>query len=1009
MSHTRPKHRFWRLCRIYFRRFRISIWIITIILLSAVLYLNRVGLPDFVKRPLVSKLRERGVALEFAQLRWHWGDGFVAHSVSFGSMSEPAAPQLLAERVQIQLNGRALVQGRVQVDSLGLDGGRLEWIPLNSNTPIRALTVKNIQAQLRLLPGDQWRLDDLHAHFAGVDFLVSASVTNATAVKDWEFLKGTGGPPTTRWPARLQQLADTLEAISFSAPPELRLVFEGDARNLQSFGVRLNLNAAAAKTPWGQVEGVEFVSRLFPAATNELSRAEVNLKAASAQTPWANTTNLYLQLRLVSLAPQPDVVDAALTLRAAVADTPWAAVGPTQLKARWVHAVTNPIPQSGYLEMATDRAITPWARAAGVQFNATLARATNVIPPDVSLAWWTNFLAYQLDWSANARALKAFRLEIEDLRGAGHWCAPNLSITNLQAKLYRGPLDAEARLDVVTRELAFHAGCGFDLKQIASFLTGDARDWFAKLSWNEPPGLRCAGSFTLPAWTDSEPDWPGVVWPTLQLAGEVMATNVAFAGIYANSLQTHFTCTNRFWRLPDLVVGRPEGRLELAHTLNEVTRDFRFRFRSTLDLTAARSLLPAEAQEALDLCEFTSPPDLAGELWGCGSDLERIGFRGQLALTNFTFRQLNMDAIVTRLGYTNRVISFAESRAWRGTQTFSAAGLAADFNVSRVYVTNAYSTLEPRPVLHALGPEIEDVMAPYRFLQPPTVHLEGYVPMENPQDANMIFEGLAGPFECLKFRVPRVTGRVHWLNNTLTITNVQAEFYGGDGTGWAKFFFPVEPGTQFAFGVNTTNTNLRLLMDDLTSPTNSLDGRFNLNLVITDADSEKPLSWNGYGDAQLRDGLIWAIPIFGVLSKPLDAIMPGVGNSRVSSASANFVIANSVIRSDDLEMRSPAMRLQYRGTVDFDRNVRARVTAEPLRGTPVLGPVMNVALWPVTRLLQYKITGTLADPKPEPVYIPKILLFPLAPFKTLEELFTPGTLSTNAPAEIKKAGEVPAR
>ena len=1001
MSHNRPKHRFWRLCRIYFRRFRISIWIVTIVVLSAILYMNRVGLPDFVKRPLVKKLRERGVALEFAQLRWHWGDGFVAHSVRFGSMNEPAAPQLFSEKVQIKLNSRALLHAQLQVDSIELQDGRLEWIPLNSNTPIRALTVTNIQARLRLLPGDQWQLDDLRARFAGADFVVSATVTNATATRDWELLRGTGTAAETRWPERLQKLADTLESISFSSPPELRLVLEGDARNLQSFGARLNLTAAQADTPWGRAEAVEFISRLFPATSNELSHAEITITAAGTQTPWANTTNLDLQLRLVSLAPQPDVVDAALTLRASAADTPWAAAGQTQLKAHWVHAVTNPIPQSGHVELATDMAITPWARAAGVQFSATLVRTTNVIAPDPTLAWWTNLLAYQLDWSTDVRALKAFRLEVEGIRGAGRWSAPSLIVTNLQAKLYRGTLDAETQLDVVTRKLTFNAASDFDLKRIAPLLTGEAQDWLEKLTWTEPPHLRCAAAVVLPEWTHWESDWLEEIHPTLQLAGEVAATNVSFQGIYANSLRTHFTCTNRFWQLPDFVATRPDGRLELAHTVNELTEDFYFKIRSTLDLAAFRSFLPGQGQAALDLCEFSTPPVIAGELWGHGSNPDHLGFRGQLALTNFTFRELNTDAIVTQVGYTNRVITFVEPRAWRGTQTATAAGLAADFNAKRVYITNAFSTLDPRPVTRAIGPEVDKIMSPYHFVKPPTVRIEGYAPMENPQDANLLFEGEAGPFECLHFRVPHLTGRVHWLNNTLTITNVQADFYGGDGTGWARFFFPVEPGAQFAFSVNTTNTNLHLLMDDLASPTNSLDGRLNINLVITDADTENWHSWNGYGHAQLHDGLIWAIPIFGVLSNPLDAIMPGVGNSRVSKASATFVISNSVIRSDNLEMRAPAMRLQYRGTVDFDGQVRARVTAEPLRGAPVIGPVINVALWPVTKLFQYKITGTLADPKPEPVYIPKILLFPLAPFKTLEELFTPVPSITNTFQEIK--------
>jgi len=1010
MPNTRPKQRFWRLCRIYFRHFRISVWLVLIILLSGVLYLNRVGLPEFVKRPLVSKLRDHGVALEFAQLRWHWGDGFVAHGVRFGSMNEPAAPQLMAERVQIQLNLGALVRGRLQVDALGLQNGRLDWIPLTSNAPIRALSVENIQAQLRLLAGDQWRLDDLHARFAGANFIVAASVSNATAIRDWDFLQGTGTAAKSRWPERLQKLADTLETISFPSPPELRLVVEGDARDLQSFGARLNLTAAAATTPWGEAAGIEFVSRLFPAPTNEFSRMDVRLTAASAQTRWANTTNLQLQLRLVSQSLRPDVVEAALSLRAAVAETPWVAAQPVQLKARWVHAVTNPIPQSGQVELATESVVTPWARGAGVRFTAQLAGETNRLSPDPALGWWTNFLPYQLEWSAEARAVKSFRLEAEAVRAAGQWAAARLSVTNLQVRLQNGTVAAEARLDVPSRRLAFTAECSSDLKHIVRTLTGDPEDWFAKISWSEPPRVRAAGTMLLPGWTEAQPDWWGRVAPSLTLAGTVMATNCAYEGIHANWLNTDFTCTNRVWQLRNFTAGRPDGRINLESRVDEVSRDFWFRFDSTLGLSPVRSFLPPEGQEALDWCEFTVPPAVQGELSGNWSDWTRTDFRGRVALTNFTFRQLHGDAAVSDLGYSNRVLRFVSPRLWNGDQFAVADGLGVDFNVMRVYISNAFGRFEPRRITGAIGPETDEVMEPYHFLSPPTARVNGYAPMGNPHDADLVFEGVAGPFECWKFRVPRVAGRVHWLGNTLTLTNMQADFYGGTASGWARFLFPVEPGTRFGFHVTTTDTDLRQLMDDLWSPTNSLDGVVNVDLTITDADTENARSWNGFGEARLRDGLIWSIPVFGVLSKPLDAIMPGVGNSRVSAASATYVITNSVIWSSDLEMHSPAMRLQYRGTVDFDGQVQARVTAEPLRNTPVLGPVVNVALWPVTRLLQYKITGTLADPKPEPVYIPKLLLMPFAPFKTLEDLFTPGTLGTNAPAEIKKAGEVtPAR
>ena len=41
----RPKRRFWRICRIYFRRVRITVWLVVLALVCSLLYLNRVGLP----------------------------------------------------------------------------------------------------------------------------------------------------------------------------------------------------------------------------------------------------------------------------------------------------------------------------------------------------------------------------------------------------------------------------------------------------------------------------------------------------------------------------------------------------------------------------------------------------------------------------------------------------------------------------------------------------------------------------------------------------------------------------------------------------------------------------------------------------------------------------------------------------------------------------------------------------------------------------------------------------
>ena len=66
----------------------------------------------------------------------------------------------------------------------------------------------------------------------------------------------------------------------------------------------------------------------------------------------------------------------------------------------------------------------------------------------------------------------------------------------------------------------------------------------------------------------------------------------------------------------------------------------------------------------------------------------------------------------------------------------------------------------------------------------------------------------------------------------------------------------------------------------------------------------------------------------------------------------------------------------------------ARVEARLLRDAWVIGPLVSLVLSPLTKLFEYRVTGTLQEPQKEPLYIPKPLMFPLRPLQTLKELFT---------------------
>jgi hypothetical protein len=219
------------------------------------------------------------------------------------------------------------------------------------------------------------------------------------------------------------------------------------------------------------------------------------------------------------------------------------------------------------------------------------------------------------------------------------------------------------------------------------------------------------------------------------------------------------------------------------------------------------------------------------------------------------------------------------------------------------------------------------------------------------------------------------------------LSEVQSAFYGGSARGAASFDFHPRQGTDFQFNVSATNALLQLLVADISSRPNTLEGRLSGTLIVNQANSADWRSWQGGGNVELRDGLIWDFPIFGVFSPILNGLIPGLGNSRATAATGAFRIADGVVRSDNLDVRCPLMRMDYHGAVDLEGQVNARVEAQLLRDAWVVGSLISTVFWPVTKLFEYKVTGTLGQPKTEPLYfVPKIVLLPFHPIRTLKEL-----------------------
>ena len=653
---------------------------------------------------------------------------------------------------------------------------------------------------------------------------------------------------------------------------------------------------------------------------------------------------------------------------------------------------------------------TPWFRARDLQFTANLTAPAGV-PATVDPAWsfWTNVQPYQLAWSARVTHLKSEKLDADSVAGGGFWRAPELVVTNLSAKLGGGRLDASLKLNVATRKLSFTNCSCFDLHALGALMTGKTAGRLAEFSWPHPPTVQLDGSLVLPAWTNHEPDWNAEVRPTVRLNGGLTFTNGTVLGVPIDSARTRFSYLDLVWQLPDLAVAQKKTHLEINGFEDDATKKYDWHIRGALDPEAARPFLTtSNAARGFEIVKLSEPLALDVDVRGRLYDYDSIAADGHLSVTNFTVRGEHFGDVAAILNYTNRVLEFLQPLMHTGVQMATADSVTLDFDQRLIFFTDILSTADPEPMARAIGPKTGKIVEPYHFLQPPTARVNGQIPLGDlhggPEMANvdMRFDVIKGaPFEWLKLKTTNIVGTLRWRGQTLLLTNVAAAFYGGSGTGFADFDFRVpHAGADYHYEVNVTNVNLHSLAADLNTPTNHLEGVLAGQLIITNASTENWRTLSGHGRVNVHDGLLWDIPIVNILSPVLNAVSPGLGNSRATEASGRFVITNGLIFTDALEIRSTMTRLEYVGTIDLQQNVNAHVTAHLLRDTPVVGSLVSTVLWPVSKLFEYRVTGPLNNPKSEPIYVlPKLLLVPLHPIRTLEE-FIPGSDSfSNRPPE----------
>lgn len=1026
---------------------RASLLLLAVLLLAVavlLVWVHQVGLPAPVAAIVRSELRQIGWEAHASRVLVRWRRGLVAESLSLRQPG-PDGFRLQVAEVALRPDWGRLIRGNFELASLDVLSGRLTLPPDAATNAPSTVVLSDLTGHVRVLPDGGWELEDCQANLLGFEVSLAGVVTNLAGLRQWSS-SPTATPPPERSSSFLATQARTITAflrrLDMRPPPRILLRFRGDAARPDALAAELDLTAPLARTPWGQVAGLHLNARLNEnAPTNQHYHARVLLETRRLASNGVEIEEARVLADLAQAATNPvptlvlwqagagriardDVALKGVRLDGALERTgdafrEWQlrfALAGAELTSR--HVTTGTSQMNGRLALelddltsatgefgvaAGDVAVPGLGRAQAVSLTARISPSgldESAIPVD--WGFWRRLAPWAGSLTARVEKLESPRLNADVAELEAKWTPPELDLARLFLQVAGEPLEiSDGRLDVESREVSLLVKSECDAHLLDGLLPPKSAAWLEQFTWEEPPHATGSVQAVLPPWTAPAPDLRTTLLPTLRVEADVSGRRSSYRGVGFDSAQLKVGIEDTTLRLRDMHLERPEGTADLDYTLGILSREFHWQFDCRLNPVEVAPAIDDEVVRILSLFEFTNAAHVRGDAWGSFRPPRRTDLALWIDANDFRFRDESCDLLSGALFLTNRVATATNAFVRRGAEEARVERLDYAVDSRELWLTNAFTHMDPMRVARAIGPEVEAVLAPYDFRETPRIHLGGYLPTDgDTTTADMRFDITGGPFHFWRFNFSDVNGRVDWQGTNVTISDFDGGFYSGRMQGDLTVRIEPDRGPNLAFDATVTNASLRTLVRDVFATTNHLEGVLSGQVVVTNGVPDALDTWFGHGSASLRNGLLWDLPMFGIISRALNVISPGLGNNVATAAQGTFVLDAGVLHTKDTHIETKSVRLAFTGACSLTGELDARVAAEVMRRTPIVGPLVSAVLSPFAKVFELSLSGSLSDPTVDLAHVS----FLTAPVGLFKSLFQPRPTGPPPPAEPADAG-----
>jgi len=293
---------------------------------------------------------------------------------------------------------------------------------------------------------------------------------------------------------------------------------------------------------------------------------------------------------------------------------------------------------------------------------------------------------------------------------------------------------------------------------------------------------------------------------------------------------------------------------------------------------------------------------------------------------------------------------------------------------------DATSSIDPRigpTVLYEIATDIEEILEPYAFENPPTVkaiastkRIQGEFQYEAELDIDM-----PEAFTFFDYPLDGAKSKVFLENDIIRIPEATASLGAGVVRAKADIFdddITLEASLEKAnFGKALQATVQYFAVDDPTiaedveiDKLTDYGGLINMDFAGTGILGDS-LSYEGKGVYNIKKADLGKLQMFGLLSKVLEATPLRFSTLSFENAVGSYSAHKTYLEYPDLLMTGPAARVKAEGRYNLDAELldfKAKLFPFRQSSMPVMA-LVGVVLEPLSHALEVRLTGTLGEPK----------------------------------------------